>query len=43
MVPRVANLKICQFWMEKLMEVPSLSFRIAQVPCMKKMKTDSKK
>jgi hypothetical protein len=36
--PRVANVKIRQFWTEKLTEVPCSSFPIAHVPPMKKMK-----
>jgi hypothetical protein len=39
MVPCVANVKIHQFWTEE----PSPSFPIAQVPPMKKMKTDEPK
>jgi hypothetical protein len=38
MVPSVANVEIRQFWMEKLMEVPSPSFSTTQVPRMKKKK-----
>jgi hypothetical protein len=38
---RVADVKIRQFWTEKLTEVPSLSFSITT--CMKKMKTESVK
>jgi hypothetical protein len=41
--PRVANVKIRQFWTEKLTEVPCSSFPIAHVPPMKKMKTDGAK
>jgi hypothetical protein len=43
MVPRVADMEIGQFWTEKWMEVPSLSFPIAQVPPMKKVKIDGAK
>jgi hypothetical protein len=36
MVSRVANMEIRQFWMEQFTEVPSPSFRIAQVLHIKK-------
>jgi hypothetical protein len=43
MVSYVADVKIRQFWTEKWIKVPFLSFRIAQVPRMKKMKTERTK
>jgi hypothetical protein len=42
-VPLVADVKIHQFWMEKLTKVSSPSFRIAHVPRIKKMKTERAK
>jgi hypothetical protein len=44
MVPRVTDLKIHQFWKEKLTKLPFLSFPISHVPPMKKkMKTKGTK
>jgi hypothetical protein len=43
MVPRVTDVKIRQFWTKNMTDVPSLSFHIAHVPRMKKMKTEGAK
>jgi hypothetical protein len=44
MVPHVTDMKIRRFWTDKLTKVPSPSFRIVQVPRMKKkMKTNGAK
>jgi hypothetical protein len=43
MVQHIADVEICRFWTEKLMEVSSPSFRIAPVSRMKKMKTEEAK
>jgi hypothetical protein len=40
MVPRVADVEIHQFWTEKLTDVLFLSFSIAQIPLMIKMKPE---
>jgi hypothetical protein len=43
MVLCVADVKICQFWTKKWMDVPFLSFSVVYVLLMKKIKTDGVK